>query len=223
MIDLSEVINTFASCARQCDLEFEAMTNTMSTSSETASTVDSTLPSAPIARYGKVLIRPYVTEDAALIYPQANNPKIARYMRNRFPSPYSEQDAINWLSIATKREHQLNFAVCRTDGTYIGGIGFIPGSDIESRTWEVGYWLGEAFWGQGLATDAVVAFTRWAFETFPELGRIEAGIFDGNVGSTKVVEKSGFTFEGRRRRAVEKNGVVIDLLMYSLLREERMK
>lgn len=191
--------------------------------SATSTATEAVAVTTPIVRYGKILIRPYTLKDAPLVAVQANNPKIARYLRNRFPSPYTEEDAVSWIDIATKDEPLKNFALCTAEGTYIGGIGLITGSDVEHRTWEIGYWVGESFWGQGLATDAAVGFSKWAFETFPELMRLEAGIFEGNVGSQKVLAKAGYTFEGRRRKAVEKNGIMLDLHMYSLLREECLK
>jgi [ribosomal protein S5]-alanine N-acetyltransferase len=179
---------------------------------------------AIIATYGNVYLRILTIDDAPLIAAQANNPKIAANMRNRFPSPYTLEDAVFWLNLRAKdaMPHKHCGIFRAADGVYMGGIGLIPGEDIAHRTWEIGYWMGEEFWGHGYMTDAVKAYTPWTFETFPQIVRLEAGAFDTNVGSQKVLAKSGFTFEGRRRNAVEKHGKIIDIMMYSMLREESL-
>ncbi|KAJ7265769.1 acyl-CoA N-acyltransferase [Mycena rebaudengoi] len=141
-------------------------------------------------------------------------------MSNLFPHPYTLLDAESWSLIAAKRLPLHNFAITCPDGTYIGGIGLKPLADVESRTMEIGYWMGEAHWGAGIMTEAVLAFSRWSFETIPELLRLEAAVFGGNEGSMAVLRKAGYTFEGRRRNAVFKNGKVLDIHMFALLREE---
>jgi RimJ/RimL family protein N-acetyltransferase len=158
--------------------------------------------------------------DAPSIAREANNPLIAQWMRNLFPHPYTLLDAESWISIATTRLPLRDFAITRPDGTYVGGIGLKPLADVESRTMEIGYWIGEAHWGAGIMTEAVVAFSRWSFETIPELLRLEACVFGGNEGSMVVLRKAGYTFEGRRRNAVFKNGKVLDFHIFALLREE---
>ncbi|KAJ7348810.1 acyl-CoA N-acyltransferase [Mycena albidolilacea] len=174
----------------------------------------------PILTLSRSIIRPYHVLDAPSIAREANNPLIAQWMRNLFPDPYTLLDAESWISIATKTLPLRNFAITRPDGTYVGGIGLKPLADVESRTMEIGYWIGEAHWGAGIMTEAVIAFSRWSFETIPELLRLEAGIFGGNEGSMAVLRKAGYTFEGRRRNAVFKNGKVLDFHMFALLREE---
>lgn len=143
-------------------------------------------------------------------------------MRNTFPSPYTLSDASTWITIASSSSSPpKHFAILSPDGlTFYGGIGLTPRSDVESRTWEIGYWLAEYAWGRGIGTEVVRAFSRWAFETFAGLGRLEAVVFEGNGGSEKVLERAGYVLEGVRRKAVEKGGRVLDLKVYGLLREE---
>jgi len=69
-------------------------------------------------------------------------------------------------------------------------------------------------------TEAVVAFSEWVFKNFPEVLRLEAGVYGLNKGSAKVLEKAGYTYEGTRRKAAYKNGMVMDILMYAMLRDE---
>lgn len=104
----------------------------------------------------------------------------------------------------------------------IGGIGLknFSATDVEARTMELGYWVGREHWGKGYTTEAVTAFVKWAFQTWPDLNRIEASMFEGNVASERVLVKAGFVFEGVRRKAVWKGGELLDQRMYGVLREE---
>jgi RimJ/RimL family protein N-acetyltransferase len=78
----------------------------------------------------------------------------------------------------------------------------------------VGYWLGEEFWGRGIMTEAVTAVTNFCFENFA-LRRISAEVFANNPASARVLEKAGFTFEGRLKNDVLKDGKLLDSLLYA--------
>jgi len=88
----------------------------------------------------------------------------------------------------------------------------------------LGYVLGEAYWGQGIMTEVAIAFSRWALETMPEeeLTRLDGAVYEGNTASMRVLIKAGFKFEGVRRKAIWKNGKVLDQYCYGLLREDLM-
>ena len=96
-------------------------------------------------------------------------------------------------------------------------IGFKLGTDIARLTAEMGYWLGEQYWGRGLMTRAVQAASEWALDEY-KLTRIFAMVFSHNVGSVRVLEKAGFEREGTMRRSAIKNGVVLDQVLYAKVR-----
>jgi len=98
------------------------------------------------------------------------------------------------------------------DGTAVGGIGVHPGQDVYPHTATVGYWLGEQFWRRGIMTEVVTAVTDLCFDNFP-LRRISAEVFANNPASARVLEKAGFTFEGRLKNNVMKDGQVLDSLL----------
>jgi RimJ/RimL family protein N-acetyltransferase len=148
---------------------------------------------------------------------QANNPQIAQYLRDSFPSPYTKEDANSWIQFnQTKIKPITNLAIV-VKGVCVGAIGLLPNTDIHRCNIELGYWLGEAYWGQGIVTEAVKHMVKYTFEHF-EVARIYAGVFKGNVGSQHVLEKAGFTLESTIPKGVIKNGVLIDEHIYSILR-----
>lgn len=178
----------------------------------------------PILTLSKSIIRPLCTRDAASLAQAANNPNIARFMRNIFPQPYTLADAEWWIDRCSKSKPLYDYALVHpTTGFVMGGIGLKPGDDVQSRTAEVGYWLGEEHFGKGIMSEAVPAFVDWAFRQFdgPEgLVRIWAGIFEANKASECVLKNAGFVFEGTLRKGLCKNGVLMDQLLYSVIRED---
>ncbi|KAK3372684.1 acyl-CoA N-acyltransferase [Podospora didyma] len=199
--------------------------------STTPVTAPSPLPTAssssfppPILSLSKSTIRRIRPADAAALVKTANNPAVARSLRSTFPSPYTPADAEKWIAHCTAAPLPgYSFAICdaATD-ELIGGLSLRALTVDEAKTWEMGYYLAEPYWGRGIVSEAAAAFARWAFARWgeEELVRLEAGVYSSNPGSAKVLEKAGFVFEGRRRRAVVKRGEVLDVLMYGLTRED---
>ena len=83
-----------------------------------------------------------------------------------------------------------------------------------------GYYIAEEYWGKGIMTDAVKQICEYVFKN-SDILRIYAEPFAYNIGSCRVLEKTGFQYEGTLRNNAVKNGKVIDMKMYSLLREEQ--
>ena len=125
-------------------------------------------------------------------------------------------DAHGFLRHVINQNPMTTFALA-TPTEAIGCIGLQMGCDVHRNTAELGYWLGEAFWGRGIMSEAVVEFTRWAFSTF-DLERIYAEPFAKNPASARVLEKAGFVYEGRLRARAFKNNEHLDSLLYAKLR-----
>ena len=164
---------------------------------------------------GAFEIRSYRAEDTAALVEQANNSRVAETLRDRFPFPYTEQDAEKWLAIVLRQAPETNFAIA-VDGHLVGTIGLRLGEDIYRQSAEIGYWLGEEYWSRGITTQAVRAVTEWGFRTFGLL-RIQAFVFEVNRASARVLEKAGYRLEARMDRAVVKNGRVMDQLIFARL------
>lgn len=164
----------------------------------------------------QAIIREFRPDDVRSIAHNANNREIWMNQRDSFPHPYSETDAQEWLDLVTSINPCTHFAL-EVDGLAVGGIGLKLQDDIHRRSAELGYWLGKDYWGRGIATEAVKSLTEYSFSHF-DLCRIYALIFAWNPASVKVVEKAGFTLEGRLRKAVQKDGKMTDSLLYAIVR-----
>ena len=165
---------------------------------------------------GDLHVRPWRKSDLDALLRYANNPKIAANLRDQFPHPYTRRDANEYLNYVRTMDVPMSFAI-EYVGEAMGGIGFKLGADIARLSVEMGYWLGEPFWGRGIATRAVRASSEWAFESY-KVVRIFATVFSQNAASIRVLEKSGFTLEGTLRRSAIKNGVILDQLMFAKVR-----
>jgi ribosomal-protein-alanine N-acetyltransferase len=163
------------------------------------------------------VIRPFQSSDRDAIVRHANNWNVARNLRDRFPHPYTVAEAEAWLALVPTQSPATNFAIATAD-ELVGGIGIELQTDVFRRGAELGYWLGEAYWGCGIATAAVTAFTHYAFEAH-DLLRIFAGVFSWNPGSMRVLEKAGYIREGVLRQSVVKGGQVLDKMLYAVTRD----
>jgi ribosomal-protein-alanine N-acetyltransferase len=168
---------------------------------------------------GPAVVREWREDDAEALALQANDPRVARNLRDAFPHPYGLEDAHSFIAVARSCVPPSLFAI-ETDGRIAGGIGFIPKTDVERVGAEVGYWLGPSHWGRGLCTAALEALTGHAFAASPELRRLFALPYVTNPASARVLEKAGYTREGTLRQSALKDGRVVDQWMYAIVRDE---
>lgn len=166
---------------------------------------------------GDWVLRPWQEGDEPALVKYANNRNVWINLKDLFPHPYTMEDAEAWVQSQKDRDSPTNFAIANADEA-IGAIGLRLQGDIYRRSAEVGYWLGEPFWGQGIATHALRAITAYAFANF-DLVRLYATVKEWNPALARVLEKCGFTLEARLRKSAIKDGRMIDLFLYALGRE----
>ena len=159
------------------------------------------------------VVRSYREADADSIAPLANNREIWINLRDAFPHPYTLDHARAFIRDAIEALPQTRMAIV-VDGAAVGGIGFTLHPDVERVSAEIGYWLGEPFWGRGIVTDAVKAVTAHAIRTH-HLTRVFALPYEWNHASCRVLEKAGYVREARMRRSAIKDGRVIDQMLYA--------
>lgn len=162
-------------------------------------------------------VRSWRTSDVDALARHADNRKIWLNLRDAFPHPYTRTDAQRFIRATRERVPETAFAIA-VDEEAVGGIGFVMHADVERVSAEIGYWLAEPLWGRGIATEALVAVTRYAIETHG-LTRIYAVPFAWNAASCRVLEKAGYALEGRLRRSAVKDGRIIDQMQYAFVAE----
>jgi len=165
-------------------------------------------------------LRPLRRGDKAAIVQHANNRKVWRGLYDIFPHPYTLNDAEEWIGRVERGEatNVVVFAIV-VDGEVCGTTGLGRIEEQNSDCLSMGYWLGEDYWGRGIATDAVRLMVRYAFDAIG-CNRLEARCYGWNTGSARVLEKCGFTLEGRLRRRMLKDGEHCDQLIYGMLPED---
>lgn len=161
----------------------------------------------------RCVLRRWAKSDVPSLVRHANNQNVAKHLRDRFPHPYTRAHAFAFLTHAAASEAPTHFAIV-VEESAVGGIGYVRGSDVERYSAEVGYWLGEEFWGRGIGTEALQILTRHLFAE-EKLLRLFALPLSDNTGSIRVLEKAGYAREGLLRASCVKYGEPRDQLLYA--------
>lgn len=166
-----------------------------------------------VLRLASCTLRPIDLRDAESIARNANDRRVSINLRDRFPFPYSVQDALDFLGFLEADDQQIQFGI-DVGGEIVGGIGLGRRDDVERLGAELGYWLGVAHWGRGIMPEAVRAVTSLGHETYG-LVRIHAKVYAGNDRSERVLQKAGYEREGILRKAIVKEGRILDAALYA--------
>jgi ribosomal-protein-alanine N-acetyltransferase len=164
-----------------------------------------------------VTLRRWRLQDCRRLAELANNRKIWLNVRDRFPHPYGVEEAKAWIEHCAGEQEPVSQFAIEAEGLLVGGVGFEALSDVNRIGAEIGYWIGEPYWGRGIATAALDEASRRAFAGFA-FERLQAMVFEWNGASMRVLEKAGYHLEGCLRRSVVKDGRVIDSVIYARLR-----
>lgn len=160
------------------------------------------------------LLRPWRINDVESLVENANNANIAKFMTDMFPHPYLKSNAESFISFATKDDPVHIFAI-EVDGKAVGGIGIHQQTDVMRKNAELGYWLGQNYWGKGIITRAVQQMVDFGFKTF-DITRIYARPYHTNIASQRVLEKAGFILEAKFEKTIFKDGEFLDELVYAI-------
>ena len=165
-------------------------------------------------------IRKWRISDAKNLADALSNKNILNKLRDGLPYPYTENDAKDYINamLATNENNTFAYAVC-VDDKAVGSVGVFRKENIHKRTAELGYYLAEEYWGKGIMTDAVRQLCNIIFQQ-TDIIRIFAEPFAFNKGSRRVLEKNGFTLEGIMKSNAEKNGEILDMTLYALIKKE---
>ena len=166
----------------------------------------------------KIKLRLLKLSDKAELAKLANNKKIWDNLRDYMPFPYKESDAEFFIQLKQKEDPKQTFGI-EYRGKLSGVIGLELQKDVYQKSAEIGYWIGEPFWGNGIATKAVEWITTYGFDKLG-LNRIYSGVFEYNIASMKVLEKNGYNKEGVFKNAILKNNKICDEHRFYKLNEE---
>jgi len=168
----------------------------------------------------RLRLRAFVPADEPHLVALAGNYEVARNTLN-IPHPYGLEDARRWVQLTQENYAQRTgyaFAIeLRATAELIGGIGLTVAPRFDRA--EAGYWLGQPYWGQGLASEALGALLRFGFETLG-LNKIYATHIAENPASGRVMLKNGMRKEGELAQHTKRDGLYHDLWQYRLTRAE---
>lgn len=163
-------------------------------------------------------IRKWRIEDASDLAAALNNKNIHDNLRDGLPYPYTEKDAKDFINAMLQADENTTYAYAITvDDKAIGSIGVFRKENIHCCTAEMGYYIAETFWGKGIGTSAIKQTCQYIFK-HTNMIRIFAEPFAHNIASCRILEKSGFACEGVLRSNAIKNGQVLDMKIYSLIK-----
>jgi ribosomal-protein-alanine N-acetyltransferase len=147
----------------------------------------------------------------------ANNIKIAENLRNAFPNPYTENDSLNYINSLLDDNTQIARAII-VNNEAVGSIAIQKQEDVYEKSGELGYWLSEDYWNNGILSKLIPEIVKIAFNEL-KIVKIFAEPFSYNIASIKVLEKAGFKLEGKKEKSIYRNGKYSDSYMYSLLKD----
>lgn len=162
------------------------------------------------------LIRP---ADVSFILEGLSDRRVTQYYAVHYDTLEAVQEQMQFYEDLIKNNTGAWWAFSiKGEDNLIGACG-LSALEAENRKAEIGFWLLPAYWGKGYVPEAARAIIQYAFHEM-HLNRVEAIVEGGNAASEKVLQKLGFTCEGRLREREVKKGRFIDLIYYSLLKRE---
>lgn len=141
-----------------------------------------------------------------------------QFLAHGFPAGALSERAVEAYLFALHETARVQCYAVATphDDRFVGCVTAHFGDSVHSRSVEYGGWVGRSHWRSGIARIATVAFTDWLFREHQVL-RVFAAPYHANRAAIGTLQASGFTFEGRQRCSVFKDGQVMDQMLYAKL------
>ncbi|MCW8955664.1 MAG: GNAT family N-acetyltransferase [Gammaproteobacteria bacterium] len=160
-----------------------------------------------------IILRKYKKSDANRLVDLANNENVSRFLVNTFPYPYTIKDAELWIETGSRANGSIT-KVIEYRGEFVGSVGIIPQTGWKNHLAEIGYWVGEEYWGNGIATEALRTISDLALSSL-KYKKLFATVFGPNKASIRVLEKCGYSLEGYLKYEVFKGGKYYDVCHYA--------
>lgn len=167
-------------------------------------------------------LRPLLPDDAAILHNLVNDWEVVR-MLSRLPFPYPRDLADDWIA-ATITMHQAkqgyHFAILDAAGQFVGCVGLrVEDKPQTGRIGLLGYWVGRAYWGQGIATKAASRLARWALANL-DITCLRGIVAEDNHASARVLEHAGFKPIGTDRQMFVARGTDHPVKVFEMTRAE---
>jgi len=160
-----------------------------------------------------ITLRTYEKSDTEQLVYLANNKNISRYLIDTFPYPYTKQDADWFLETGSSANDSVT-RVIEYQGKLVGIIGITPQTGWKKHIAEIGYWIGEPYWGKGITAEAINIMSELAFSE-RQYKKLFAPVLAPNKKSMRVLEKCDYALEGVLKSEVLKDGEYFDVYHYS--------
>ncbi|WP_321322372.1 GNAT family protein [Labilibaculum sp.] len=163
-----------------------------------------------------VFLRKWKFGDEEDLVKYANDLDVSRFLKDSFPYPYTLRDAQRWIHFVNHGAKGYFMAI-EVNKEVVGCVGVEQQEDVFCKSAELGYWIGQKYWNKGIMTQVVKETVNYAFLNM-DIVRLYANVFEGNIGSVKVLEKAGFVQEAVLKSAVYKKGNYLDQLIFAIVR-----
>ncbi|HCN56734.1 MAG TPA: GNAT family N-acetyltransferase [Exiguobacterium sp.] len=175
----------------------------------------------PVLKTERLVLRPLRASDLDDLFEYTQDEETARYVTwNANQTIEQAEQFLNYVLSNYEQGNEAPWAIVwKETGKMIGTIDFIHLLLDDNKQAELGYALSREFWGKGIVTEAVARVMAYGFEEL-KLERIQARCMEPNIGSARVMEKVGMTYEGTLRRLIFIKGAFHDVKMYAMLRDE---
>ena len=174
----------------------------------------------PILETERLILRRVTLDDADDMFLYGSNEEVSKYVTwNSHKTLADTNEFINFILNKYENNQVAPWGIeYKENGKFIGTIDFVSWKPNHKMA-EIGYVISQEYWGNGLTTEAAKEVIRFGFEKM-DLVRIQARCFVENIGSARVMEKTGMSFEGIIRKGIFTKGKHQDYKMYSILEEE---
>jgi [ribosomal protein S5]-alanine N-acetyltransferase len=169
----------------------------------------------PVLESSRLKSRKLKAGDSQSLQINANNELVWRNLFDGFPSPYTLADALAWCTDVAHDPKMGYVWGIEIDGQVVGCISVMPDAGWLRCNAELGYWIGQEYWGQGITPEALRLVMGWAEMHLKEVTRFYAPVFSWNTASQKVLQKNGFVQEAVMQRSAIKAGQVIDRIVWA--------
>ncbi|MFD2671468.1 GNAT family N-acetyltransferase [Marinicrinis sediminis] len=176
----------------------------------------------PVLHTSRLTLRPLKSSDATDIFAYCSDREMTRYTIWETHQTIADTEAFLNGTFAQYERGEVSpwGMVEKQSGQIIGTVGFISWDTVNDRA-ELGYALSRSCWGKGYMSEAVQELVKFGFERM-ELVRIEARCHPNNIGSERVMQKSGMQFEGILRKHIRAKGRYEDVKMYAIINADKL-